>query len=62
MQFNTSLGFEWWIFYVGKGWIYLMKQKNIPSNLKYKLHLIQKLRCFLSRLAVVFAQSIEARR
>ena len=31
------------------------------SNLSYKAHQIPKLKCFLSCLAVVFAQSIEAR-
>ena len=33
----------------------------LPSNLWYKPHQISKLKCFLSRLAVVFAQSIEAK-
>ena len=33
----------------------------IPSNLLYKSHQIPKLKCFSSRLAVVFVQSIEAR-
>ena len=33
----------------------------LPSNLYYKPHQIPKLKCFLSRLAVVFAQSVEAR-
>ena len=33
---------------------------NIPSNLQYKEHQTPKLKCFSSRLAVVFAQSIEA--
>ena len=32
-----------------------------PANLQYETHQIQKLYCFSSRLAVVFAQSIEAR-
>ena len=32
------------------------------SNLLYKMHQIQKLECFSSRLAVVFAQSSEVRR
>ena len=31
------------------------------SNLQYKLHQIRKIKCFLSRLAVVFGQSIEVR-
>ena len=34
--------------------------KEVLSNLKYKLHQIPKPKCFSSRLAVVFAQSIEA--
>ena len=34
---------------------------GLPSNLQYKAHQIPKLKCFLSSLAVVFAQSIEAR-
>ena len=36
---------------------------QLPSTLlyKYKTHQISKLKCFLSRLAVAFAQSIEAR-
>ena len=29
---------------------------KVPSNLLYKLHQVTKLKCFLSRLAVVFAQ------
>ena len=33
----------------------------IPSNLWYKRHQIQNLKCFSSRLAVDFAQSTEAR-
>ena len=33
---------------------------NLSSNLLYKLHQIPKLKCFSFRLAVVFAQSIEA--
>ena len=35
--------------------------RQLPSNIWYKLHQIPKLKCFSSRLAVVFAQSIEAR-
>ena len=34
---------------------------DIPSNLWYQTHQIPELKCFSSRLAVVFAQSIEAR-
>ena len=34
--------------------------QGLPSNLWYKAHKITKLKCFSSRLAVVFAQSIEA--
>ena len=34
---------------------------DLLSNLYYKLHQIPKLKCFSSCLAVVFAQSIEAR-
>ena len=38
------------------------KQKHfIPSNFRYKTHLIQTLNCFSSRLAVVFAQTNDAR-
>ena len=33
----------------------------INVNLKYKAHQIPKLKCFLSHLAAVFAQSVEAR-
>ena len=40
----------------------IKNRKNIPSNLRYKSHQIQKVKCFSYRLAVVFAQSIEARR
>ena len=35
--------------------------RSLPSNLQYKLHQIRKIKCFLSRLALVFALSIEAR-
>ena len=35
--------------------------KALPSNLYYKVNKISKLKCYSSRLAVVFAQSIEAR-
>ena len=34
---------------------------DLPSNIYYKPHQIPKLKCFLSCLAIVFAQSIEAR-
>ena len=34
---------------------------GLPSNLQYKAHQYTKLQCLSSRLAVVFAQSIEAR-
>ena len=34
---------------------------GMPQNLQYKLHQIPELKCFSCRLAVVFAQSIEAR-
>ena len=37
------------------------KRKRLPQNLLYKSHPIRKLKCLSSRLAVVFAQSIEAR-
>ena len=37
------------------------QQNHALSNLEYKPHLISKLKCCLSHLAVVFAQSIEAR-
>ena len=37
------------------------KCRHIPSDLYYKAHQISKLKCFSSHLAVVFAQSIEAR-
>ena len=37
------------------------RKNSLLSNLYYKLHQIQKLKCFSCRLAVVFAQSIEAR-
>ena len=33
---------------------------NLPWNLYYKTHQISKLKCFSSRIAFVFAQSIEA--
>ena len=35
---------------------------QLVSNLQYDLHWILKLKCFSSRLAIVFAQPIEARR
>ena len=38
------------------------KKRKLLLNLKYKEHQIPKLKCFLSRLAVVSVQSIEARR
>ena len=44
----------------GTGWCYWYTL-GLPSNLWYKVHQIQKLECFLSRLGVVFAQSIEVR-
>ena len=34
---------------------------EVTSNLSYKVHQIPRLKCFLSRLAVVFSQSIETR-
>ena len=40
--------------------VWIIKQE-LPSSLKYKLHQIPKLKCFSFRLAVVFAQSVEAR-
>ena len=40
---------------------YALNQINILSNLWYKSHQIPKLKCFLSRLIVVFAHSTEAR-
>ena len=33
----------------------------LPSNLQYDLHQITDFNCFLSRLAVIFAQSIEVK-
>ena len=33
---------------------------ELPGNFWYETHLIPKLKCFLSRLSIVFAQSIEA--
>ena len=38
-----------------------LKHFSIPSTPQYKTHQIPKLKCFSSRLAVVFAQSIEVR-
>ena len=34
---------------------------KVPSNVWYKVHQIPKLNCFLSRLSIVLAQSIDAR-
>ena len=42
-------------------WAPQMHSIHIPSKLLYKSHQIPKLKCFSPRLAVVFAQSIEAR-
>ena len=39
----------------------MVRFRNIPSNLQYKTHQTPRLKCFSSRVAVVFAQSIEAR-
>ena len=36
-------------------------KSNVPSNLQHKARQIPQLECFSSRLAVVFAQSTEAR-
>ena len=36
-------------------------KKYVLLNISYKAHQIQKLKCFSSRLVVVFDQSIEAR-
>ena len=41
--------------------IKIFSSANVSSNLQYKSHQIQKLKCFSSRFAVVFAWSIEAR-
>ena len=41
--------------------LWIIVSHDIPSDLKYKAHEIYKLKCVSSRLAVVFAQSIEAR-
>ena len=38
-----------------------MQIRNLLPNLQYKPHQISKLKCFSSRFAIVFAQSIEAR-
>ena len=43
-----------------KGSLSSVKQE-VQSNLWYKVHPVQKCKCFSLRLAVVFAQSIEAR-
>ena len=40
---------------------YPVDQAGLLSSLQYKSYQIQKLNCFSFRLAVVFAQSIEAR-
>ena len=40
---------------------HLIEEQDMPSNLLYKAHQIPKLKCFFSHLAVIFAQSIEAR-
>ena len=39
----------------------LFWNEKVPSNIWYKAHQIPKLKCLPFRLAVVFAQTIEAR-
>ena len=41
--------------------VYLKKQSILSQNLQYKVHQIPKFKCISFRLAIVFAQSIEAR-
>ena len=41
--------------------VWFSRSAGILSNLLYKAHSIQKLKCFTSYLAVVLAQSVEAR-
>ena len=43
-------------------WWILLLRIHLLSNLLYKWHQIPKLKCFSSRLAVVFAQSLEVSR
>ena len=42
-------------------WSSMQPTCRIPSNLQYKPHQIPKLKCFSSRLVVVYAQTIDTR-
>ena len=46
---------------VVKSWYLVDSFIHLQSSLRYKQNQIHKLKCFLPRLAFVFAQSIEAR-